>query len=194
MNSNVDVLQELKKKNKEIYLNKLIVDVDSNSEILEITINNMINLFTEEMINKLSEIYNKNIDDKNRKVIINFQEKINNKLINLIHDRAFNLKNAVNIENNLNYKQNLDDETNVLIEKITKYYKEKVGKVIDDLSKELDSFSKDRIVDYFHILYYERLINKLKEILLNTNLILFNNYQVSLEKYDNMNKKALSNV
>ena len=56
MNKSVDVIKELAVKNKEIYLNKLDIDLTNNQENLFITIKNIIDLFTKEVTTKVLEI------------------------------------------------------------------------------------------------------------------------------------------
>ena len=48
MNNSVDVLKQLEVKNREIYLNKLVIDLDNNLDILSITVNNFIDHFSSE--------------------------------------------------------------------------------------------------------------------------------------------------
>lgn len=192
MNSNIDVLNELKNKNKEIYLNKLMIDIENNSEILELTINNMVDLLTSEMINKISEIQNKIDIKKIDEIVKSFQNKIQKELIRLINNRSSNLKMNISIDQEFNYKEKLEIETNILINGISKYYRNNLSTIINKLEIDMDSFGKDRLNDYFNVLYYERLINKLKEILNDKDMILCNNYQAGLLKYQNMNEKTLN--
>ena len=53
MNDNEDVKDQLKIKNKEIYLNKLNLDLDNNLEVLVLTVDNLLNTNKEMLIKKL---------------------------------------------------------------------------------------------------------------------------------------------
>ena len=56
MNDNEDVKDQLKIKNKEIYLNKLNLDLDNNLEVLVLTVDNLLNTNKEMLIKKIIDI------------------------------------------------------------------------------------------------------------------------------------------
>lgn len=47
-----DIKDQLKKKNKEIYLNKLNFDLDNNLEVLVLTIDNLLSFMKDNLVKK----------------------------------------------------------------------------------------------------------------------------------------------
>lgn len=186
MNSNIDVLKELEVKNKEIYINKLGIDLDTNLESLLIIINNIMNLLTIELTDKLNILSN-----NNQEAINNFQKLNLKNIIELINQRNTYLKEKVLDIDNINYKEELDDETKNVIEKVKEFYNNNVNNLINELNKSVDEFTKHRISDYLNNLYFSRFIKKIEDAIINMDNILFNNYQFSYQKYLNLNEKTL---
>ena len=192
MNSNVDVLKELEVKNKEIYINKLIIDLDTNLENLVITINNMMSLFTTEVIEKVLEINSDVLSSEVIKESINtFQNLICDELTKLISDRSISLKDKVlNIEN-IDYKEELNNETINVLEKFKEFYNQNIIGLIDEISNNINEFDKNRLSDYLKVLYFEKLINKFKDAVMNMDIILLNNYEEGYQRFLNLNAKTL---
>ena len=186
MNNNIDVIKELEVKNREIYLNKLNIDLDNNNEILHITINNIINLFCEEVTNKIIELKKSDINIEEIRNIINvFYHKIKEELELLLNNRYKVLKdNIINIEN-INYKENINKEKEIILNNIKNIYEKLVKKLIIENNN-------DRIDNYLKVLNYERFITKIKEILNNMDIILYNSYVESNNKYKELNQKTLN--
>ena len=191
MNSNVDVIKELAVKNKEIYLNKLNIDLDNNKENLLITIENTISLFNEEVTNKVLEIENNTLlSYVASKEVLAFHKIIHEELKKLIENRASLLRDKIKSIEKINYKDVLTGETGVLIDNIKKCYRENVDSLIDKLTKESNVFTIERMKDYLKILNYNKFINKIKEAFTNMDFILYNNYLESEKKYNELNKKV----
>ena len=88
MNNNIDVLKELAVKNKEIYLNKLAIDLDNNEENILITIENIINLFTKEVTNKVLEIENNTLlSHEASKEVLSFHKIIHEEIKKIVKKR-----------------------------------------------------------------------------------------------------------
>jgi len=186
MNSNIDVLKELEVKNKEIYINKLNIDLDTNLENLLITINNIIELLKDEFISKISEI-TKN-DDNNHDVVA-FQNLIQERIIDLINKRTTILKDNITNIDNIDYKEVLNNATSELFNNAQNLYKENINPLIEKLNKGLDDFQKERLSEYLNIIFYEKLMNKFKGVVNNLDVILYNNYQESYQKYLTLKEK-----
>ena len=192
MNSNVDVLKELEVKNKEIYINKLGIDLDTNLENLLITIDNMMSLFTTEVTEKVLEIKNDALSSEQTKErIIAFQKLICDEIIKLINERTLSLKDKVQDIDNIDYKEVLNNETMLFLQRIGEYYNLNVDALIEEVSTDTVEFDKNRISDYLKILYYEKLITKLKEAIVNMDIILYNNYEEGYQRFLNLNAKTL---
>lgn len=193
MNNNVDVLRELAVKNKEIYLNKLSIDLDNNEENTLITIENIISLFTKEVTDKVLEIENNMLlSHEASKEVSSFYKIIHEEIKKSVKKRNDAIREKIKkIEDN-NYREVLNDETNELVNRIQKAYLDNVDKLINDLTKKANVFTEKRINDYLKNLNYDRFINKIKESITNLDVILYNNYLESERKYNELNKKVIN--
>lgn len=193
MNDNVDVLKELAVKNKEIYLNKLAIDLDNNEENILITIDNIINLFTKEVTDKVLEIEkNMLLSHEVSLEVMSFHKIIREEIKIIVKKRNDVLREKIKeIEKN-SYQELLDSETKKLIERIQKIYLDNIEKLINNLTKKSNVFTERRINDYLKILNYERFINKINDSIKNLNVILYNNYLESERKYNELNKKVIN--
>ena len=191
MNNNVDVLKQLEVKNKEIYLNKLNIDLDNNQEILQITINNIMDLLKKEMYDKLVVIIKGLFTEKNNiDIIVPFIEKINNEIKSVLEERKNNLKNKINDLETENYRDILSEERNNTVDKIGAIYKNYIGKLYKKISN-MYQLNKEELSEYLTLFNYENLINKIRDSFINMDAILYNNYLESYNKFLNLNSKTL---
>lgn len=191
---NDDVIKQLELKNKEIYLKKLEIDIDNNFEILNLTIDNMINLFSSELLNKILEIENSNINRNNISINVNeFFNLFRNELSNYISRRKNIFNNDVLGLNNdvLKYQELITKETTLIINNISKYYLDHSNILFNQICIEYNEFDEKRLNDLLYTTFKDKLILKIKEIFNNTDLILINNYQASIEKFNDLNNKTV---
>ena len=192
MNKNDDVLKQLEVKNREIYTNKLNIDLDNNNEILLITLDNIINLFQEEVKNKITELSSKSINKEELTAKIDtFYQKIKEEIQSLLNNRYIVLKDCITDIDNIDYQDNIDKEKDIVIKGI----KSKYNNLVDKLIKEIERIYNEpnnRINDYLKILNYKKIVNKMEEILNNMNMILYNSYIESNNKFQELNAKTLN--
>lgn len=191
MNNNVDVLKELEVKNKEIYLNKLNIDLDNNNDILLITIDNIINLFINEVKDKIIEVSNCNKNKEIGENVSDFYNLLRNELKNSLAIRENKLKDLIKNIDDVNYKDEINNEKLEVINNIKNKYNMLIDNFINKLNEIYDG-SNERINDYLKILSYEKLINKLNELFNNMDIILYNSYVESNNKYHELNAKTLN--
>ena len=190
MNNNVDVSKVLKEKNKEIYLNKLNIDIDNNTEILSITIGNIMNLLTDELRLKLTDFLSSTSQAVILQQVVTFQKQLSDKLIELIQNRSLNLKeNVMNIDN-IDYNEVINSISGSIMNEIEKYYFENV-KI---LNENLKIDSNTRVQDYLNNNFYERICTKIQEALKNMDVILKNAYKEGEAKFEDLNAKTLNLV
>ncbi len=192
MIEDINVLQELAVKNKEIYLNKLDIDLENNNEVLMITLDNIHDLFNQELTNKIPEILSSTFQLENiSKAITKFNLLLKEELIKLINKKQESLKEEVNNIDNIDYRKIVDKKTSLIIEKLKKVYQKNVIELINDIINEYTINEKDRIEDYLININFEKYIKKIEETIKNMDNILYNNYQESLNKYHDLNEKTL---
>ncbi len=187
----MDVLRELEVKNKEIFLNKLNIDLDNNHEVLLITCENLSNLFIEEITSKILDI---ECSTKNKDNVLNsvnnFQQILLIKIKELLDVRYQNIKKILpKIENN--YQEVLNKEKEDIINKIGSCYQDNVVSLIKNISIKYSEFDKNRLIIYLNEINYEKYIGKLTEVFNNSNIILLNTYKESLDKYHDLNAKTI---
>ena len=194
MNNNVDVVKQLEVKNKEIYYNKLNMDIGNNSEILLITLENSMNVIISELTSKLLEIVgNIDSDDTKLAVIKAFHDKLNEELSQNVKTRSEKIKEEINDKIEIDYEKILEIIDSLFIEHISKEYQE-ASLNIKNLGNDLDEFNKKRLYDYIDTILFQKIIGKIKESLENMDKILINSYSENLEKYHNLNAKTLNLV
>lgn len=192
MNSNVDVLKQLEVKNREIYLNKLVIDLDNNLDVLSITVNNIVSLFTSEMISKILEIENGTMNRSKISTHVEaFQEKFKDQLIAMIHERKTKMESVLKDIDQETYTEKLKEESQNIIHQIGKYYQNNIDTLYNQINTDYDEFNLKRLNDYLKENYYEKIVLKLKESFNNTDIILINNYKESYQKYLELNEKTL---
>ena len=184
MNNNVDVLKQLEVKNREIYLNKLVIDLDNNLDILSITVNNIINLFTNEMINKILEIENGTMNRSKISTHVEaFQEKFKDQIMIMIHERKTKLELLIKDIDKIEYETKIKEESLNIINKIDEYYQSNIDNLYNQINTDYDEFDLKRLNDYLKENNYNKIVLKIKESLNNTDIILINNYKESYQKY-----------
>lgn len=192
MIEDINVLQELAVKNKEIYLNKLEIDLENNNEVLLITLDNIHNLFNQELTNKIPEILSSTFQMENiSKAITKFNLLLKKELFKLINKKQESLKEEVTNIDNIDYRKIVDKKTSLIIDKLKKVYQKNVTNLINDIINEYTLNEKDRIEDYLMNINFEKYVTKIEETIKNMDNILYNNYQESLNKYHELNEKTL---
>ena len=94
-----DIKKQLEVKNKEIYLNKLNLDLDNNLEVLVLTIDNLLKIQSEELQKKIIEIAESFQDEKVfKQKITEFMNSYNDYLMNLFEQKKIKLKENLEIE------------------------------------------------------------------------------------------------
>ncbi len=185
-----DILVELEAKNREIYINKLNIDLDNNYNVLSTSINNVIGLLCSEAINKLlsinmkaNSLINKNISS----FYISFHEEIKK----MLKERNKRLKEIIiNIENN-DYNSVLIDEENKIINGIKEYYINNIENAINMINVDSDNFVQKRVNDYLKIYNYNNTINKILSVIKNLDIILYNSFRESNKRFKKLNEKTL---
>ena len=191
MNNSIDVLHELEVKNKEIYLNKLELDIDNNNEILIITIDNIINLFASEVTKKLLDINNSS-QEIIQKESLSFHELVTTIIKQLLENRRLNLKKNVNNLENIDYKNEILSEKENIIKEIEIFYNTQIIELLNKINGYYEGFDQERINDYLTVINYNKFINKLNDAISNMDIILYNNYQDSLKRFIELNERTLT--
>ena len=189
-----DIKKQLEVKNKEIYLNKLNLDLDNNLEVLVLTIDNLLKIQSEELQKKIIEIAESFQDEKVfKQKITEFMNSYNDYLMNLFEQKKIKLKENLEIDTDIlkNQKkvQELYDKTSLTIEDDT-------IKLIDNLANSLQEyfdtdFKIQRLNTYLSNIFLKNLNNKVLDIIRNRDIILINTYKETYLKYLELNKNTV---
>ncbi len=189
-----DIKKQLEVKNKEIYLNKLNLDLDNNLEVLVLTIDNLLKIQSEELQKKIIEIAESFQDEKVfKQKITEFMNSYNDYLMNLFEQKKLKLKENLEIDTDIlkNQKkvQELYDKTSLTIEDDT-------IKLIDNLANSLyeyfdTDFKIQRLNTYLSNIFLKNLNNKVLDIIRNRDIILINTYKETYLKYLELNKNTV---
>ena len=192
--SEEEVSKELAKKNQEIYINKLLKDLDQNYENLKIVIENLIILFFKELDNRTYEISIECDNTLSRDEISNRIRKffimLKDALFKDIDTNKTTLEGVVVNNDFMQYVNQLEMLSSSLITNNQEIYLKEADSLINDVYIGFDDFSKKRLEKLIKEIIYNRFMEKLKSSIGNINLILINNYQENNNHLDHMNEKT----
>ncbi|MBQ8472501.1 MAG: hypothetical protein IJ501_03255 [Bacilli bacterium] len=194
MNESIDIKKQLEVKNKEIYMNKLNLDLDNNLEVLVLTIDNLLNYITSDVTKKIIEIeesfsLTEEIQDNVNKFINIYRDN----LMNLLEIKKNNLQNVLVIQDDLEIcRDNLNDNYLNLKNNLEDFSKENISSLVNDLKKVIeDSFKRKRLKDYLNNIFIINLNKKILDIIKNRDVILMNTFNETYLKYLELNKNTV---
>lgn len=189
-----DIRKQLKEKNKEIYLNKLNLDLTNNLEVLVLTIDNLLNNISRDTINKILGItesfQNQNIIETS---ISKFIEEYRTFLMNLIDIKKENIETFYKETNDLkNFKDKIKELNDNLKEKLNNNFNTNINKLIKEITNLYeDEFCNLRISEYLKNIFKENLNNKVMDTINSRDLILLNTFNETYLKYLDLNKNTI---
>lgn len=194
MNEFEDIKKQLEVKNKEIYINKLNLDLDNNLEVLVLTIDNVLTFIKNDAIKKILDIKESFLENEKIKVNMDkFIDSYRDNLMNLLDDKKTNLKNVLVIHDDLEIcKTNLNDNYLSLKTKLEEYSTDNIIKLENEL-KEIfeDKFKIKRLSDYLNNIFKVNLNNKILDVIKNRDVILLNTFNETYLKYLELNKNTV---
>ena len=183
MIDNVSVSLELANKNKELYLNKLNMDLDNNANLLNSTITNNISVLGQELIKALISILDTPDIDRITKIVNDFFNGYREEIKTILTNRYTELKEKKELDDYLSYINSN------LIESIKNYYLNNCSQIISKIKTD-DDFIDERIDDYIENIFFNKFIKRIEECIKDANNLLINSYNESLARYKLMNEKT----
>jgi len=194
MNESIDIKKQLEVKNKEIYINKLNLDLDNNLEVLVLTIDNLLSFITNETTKRILEIdesfQNKEeIKNNIRKFIDSYREN----LMNLLDTKKTDLENLLVIHNDLEIcKNNLKDNYLILKNNLEEFSKNNILSLENSLKEDiLENFKLKKLNDYLNNIFIINLNKKVIDIIKNKDVVLMNTFHETYLKYLELNKNTV---
>ncbi len=189
-----DIKDQLKKKNKEIYLNKLNFDLDNNLEVLVLTIDNLLSFMKDNLVKKIIDIEEDFQDKENILENVNiFFEAYRNNLMNILDNKKDNLQNVIVVHDDLEVcKQNIKDNYLTLKETLETFSNKEIDNLVKSLNEELKSeFKKNRLKEYLTTIFLTNLNMKVLDTMKNRDIILMNTFEETYLKYLELNKNTI---
>ena len=194
MNEFEDIKKQLEVKNKEIYINKLNLDLDNNLEVLLLTIDNVLTFIKNDAIKKILDIKESFLENEKIKVNMDkFIDLYRDNLMNLLDDKKTNLKNVLVIHDDLEIcKTNLNDNYLSLKNNLEEFTKNNILDLENSLKQEtLEKFKLKRLSDYLNNIFIINLNKKVLDIIKNRDVILMNTFHETYLKYLELNKNTV---
>ena len=192
-----DIKKQLQEKNKEIYLNKLNLDLANNLEVLVLSIENLLNNISEYSINRILKIAESFGNENIIKEKVNtFIENYRTYLMTLLEDKKTNLEQLfIQSENITSYKEYLKETNTNIKDQLNTYYENNIEKLIKEITSLYDdSFSNLRIDEYLRNILKENLNEKVMDTINNRDIVLLNTFKESFLKYQELNKNTIGTI
>lgn len=194
MSNSEDIKKQLKIKNKEIYQNKLNLDLDNNLEVLVLTIDNYLQKVQNDSTEKVLEIEESFFNqEKIQESISIFLNLYRENLMMLIDLKKENLQNILIIQDNLeNCRDNLLSNYNNIKTNLYEFSSKNIKTLKEGLNEQMDSsFKKKRLEDYLENIFLSNLNNKVLDIIKTRDIILLNTFEETYLKYLELNKNTV---
>lgn len=189
-----DIRKQLKEKNKEIYLNKLNLDLTNNLEVLVLTIDNLLNNISRDTISKILGItesfQNQNIIESN---INKFIDEYRAFLITLIDNKKENIETYYKENADLSdFKDKIKEINYNIKEKLDTNFDKNINKLITEITNLYkDEFCKFRITEYLKNIFKENINHKIIDTINSRDIILLNTFKETYQKYLDLNKNTI---
>ena len=194
MNESIDIKKQLEVKNKEIYRNKLNLDLDNNLEVLVLTIDNLLSLMATNATLKILEIEESFLNQENiQKNINDFMDMYRENLMNLLDDKKINMQNIIIIHDDLEIcKTNLNDNYLKLKNNLEEFSLVNIKNLCEKIEKYLSNdFKIKRLKSYLKDIFVVNLNEKILDIIKNRDIILMNTFNETYLKYLELNKNTV---
>ena len=190
-----EVNSEFAKMNQDIYIKKLLKDVEECHGLLTINFANTINIFQQEMDTRIYEITYLEEDslpkEEINKRIIDFFNKLHSFIDGELDKNKEKLKKYIYEGNLDSYNEYIEELTKELLLLIGENYKKEIIDLINELKQGLSEFSINRLHNLVLEIIYNRFINRVKELLDDNKGILSNNLIMNNQRLETMNNKTV---
>ena len=195
MSGQDDVVETIKQKNRDIYINKLGIDLGKILDTLLISLVNVIKFLYTEVIQGLD------LDEKkvqNKKSLINdirsFIKQLKSKIEELLKASFERISNKLDSIEEINYDELLTFEKEQIIKDIEKYYNENIDDLINKFLEKDRNLNSNRVNYFFKNYLYDRFIQRIKDILASSFQIILNGQQEGLQRYESLNERTINNI
>ena len=204
MEDNIDVVKELEIKNQELFVNKIIIDLETAMESLLLFYSKKMDdreeahtycdIVANDVISKLISLLDNptNIEQQEKvsALVTAFFDMYKAKVNTFVPERLQVIKENINNIDSVNYEKNLNDESTTIVNKISEFYQENIYMLIDEIEENITEHRLD-LKDYLLNTVYLKLINMLKDKLIYSIKLIGNNYDENTAVLQVINEKTL---
>ena len=195
MDENIDLNQELQKKNQEMLSNKKKVDLDTSMESLLVFFGNYCNNISSEINNRICEYHGISADSEKGKIfhntITSFLFIANKELENIIKKTLDKIKEKLDSLDDKEYALLLNRASIVIINELTDYYATNINMLSSELNQDVSEEVKNKIDKFLFDFITIRIINVLKDKFMYTITVIGNNFEENKEIIDTINEKTI---
>ena len=189
-----DIKKQLEVKNKEIYLNKLNIDLDNNLEVLVLTLENLLKTQEDNLLKKTIEIVESFKDEKEiKEKVEEFIKIYYQSLLDLLTKKKEELKSSLSTKLEISiYKEKIDSKTKDLEIDLIDSSKTMINDLILKLNSYLETpFQEKRLNSYLNEIYLLNLNNKVMDTIKSRDIMLYNTFNETYLKYLELNKNTV---
>ena len=194
MDNDIDVVEQLRIKNHELYINKLIIDLENAIESLIIFYNNYCDTISGETKNITSVLLDNKTDisekQMNDSLLDSFFSLFKEKVSQIFKNRLGVIKSNIQNIDAFNYEKKLNNESLIIVNQVSDYYQENILMLIDEI-KENFIVHQLEVREYLQKAVYIKLMNTLKDKLIYSIKLINNNYDENTTMLQSINEKTL---
>ncbi len=194
MERNIDVVEQLRLKNQELYINKLIIDLENAMDSLIIFYSNYCDTLSLDVSNTIVSYLNENTIEYQEmiiKVVTSFFSLLNDKLNKEINERFNIIKKNIKKIDSLSYETKLEEESLIISNSLSDYYQDNINMLIEEIINIIIQEKRNDLQEYLQTIIHRKLINTLKDKLAYTIKLINNNYDVNTMMLQSINEKTL---
>ena len=193
---NEDINKALLEKHAEMLLNKKILDLDKATESLLLFYSNYCNNYAVNITNNISLMKNIDINSETsaeiKQMTTSFLDIYQDNLKKELSIKIEGIKKKIATLTDDEYNKELSHVAVYVVNKISDFYLENIGMLIDEVVKDTDSDTNKRITDYLKSIVHNKLINMIKDQLTYTIRLIDNNYEENYQIMESISKKTLN--
>ncbi len=196
MENDTSIIEQLKVKNQELYLNKRIIDLDSSIESLLLFYNNYTSNLATDVSNQISSFYGIDSNSDQGKIMYNtissFFVLCNNKLKDVLTKKIEKIKSTMNNVSDEEYNKELRYMSIKAINAMSDYYFQNIDMLIKELVNEsTDLAVNNKINSYFYETLYYKMMNVLRDQFSYSVKVIGNNNDENIQVMQNINEKTI---
>ena len=198
MENEIDISEAIQLKNKEMLINKRLIDYDKATESLLVFYvdfcKNYANNIKEAICSFKNIDLNSDLALEIKALTSSFIDLYLDELKKIIGDKNKEIKEKISLLDEHEYSKELDHMSLVIGNSIADYYSSSIQMLIEEFTKDVDEEVSKKINNYLNTMAFNKLINTLREQYTYAIKIIGNNNEENNQIMTNINEKTLNRV